>query len=354
MLKLITMIIALIAILQISAFANTEKINNLEAKIKNIVSAQKDFMNIGVGYFHVESGQEFYINKNKPYPLASVFKVPVMVCVLEKVDTGKSSLNDKLKMYEYDKCIGGGDIQYSPSGTEFTVSTLIREMITVSDNTATDLLWKTIGYGACNHLMSGLGLKNSDIYTPNRPSYLLSLAQGSEFKGKSGRKIAEIWKKKTPQEREKSLKAVLSETKNLTLSDFQKIESLSESTSTYNDDLLSAEALDNLSSPYDFTQLLLNLYTGKLLGNDSTKFALKTMADCKFNNRIPARLPKGVKVMHKTGTICGIVNDAGIIEISPNNHVIVTVFVCNIKSGSSGKAANVIAEISKQIYDYSK
>lgn len=342
--------VILITVLNSVAFAN----NELESKIKKIVSAQKENMDIGVGYLHVESGKSFYINKDKPYPLASVFKVPVMVCTLKKVDAGELSLKDKIKMYEYDKCIGGGNLQYSPSGTEFPVSTLIREMITVSDNTATDLLWKSIGDSACNRLMTGLKLKNSDIYTPNRPSYLLSLAQGTEFKGKSGKKIAEIWKKKTPQEKTTSIKNVLAETKKLTLSDFQKIEALSESSSTYKDDVLSAEALDNLSSPHDFTQLLLKLYNGELLSKSSSQFALNTMAGCKFNNRIPARLPKNVKVMHKTGTICGVVNDAGIIEVSPDNHIIVTVFVRDIKSGFSGKAADTIAEISKQIYNYSK
>ncbi len=331
-----------------------QQLEKLEKKINQIAANRKSNMDIGIGVYHIESKKSFYVNGGKPYPLASVFKVPVMICALQKADKKELTLSDKIKMAENDKCIGGGDIQYEPAGTEFTVSLLMREMITVSDNTATDLLWKLIGADSCNKLMSSLGFKNSDIYTPNRPSYLLALGQTKEFYGKTGKQIAQIWKAKSKQQRMASINNVLSEHKGTNLKEFQKMEEISEKTSTYADDVASAEALDNLSSPYDFTQLLVKMYNGELLSKNSTAKAIAIMGDCKFNNRLPAKLPKGVKVYHKTGTICGIVNDAGIIEISPKSHAVVTVFVRNIKPGYATEAAAAIAAISKEVYDACK
>jgi len=347
----ITALLLFMCLLTTNAFAQSQ-FKTLENKIKKIAASDK--MDIGVGCLHIESGQSFYINENKPYPLASVYKVPIMICLLQKVDENKLSLSDKITLYEHDKCIGGGYLQYEKAGSQFTVSHLMNKMITVSDNTAADLLWNLIGDKACNKLIASINLNNSNIYIVERPNFLLSLAQGSEFKGKTGKQIAAAWKNKNITDKEKSIKNVLAETKNLTLYDLQKIENQSEITSTYENDVICAEALDNVSSPYDFTQILLNLYNGKFLSQKSTALALSVMADCKFKNRLPAKLPKNVKVMHKTGTICGIVNDAGIIEISPTSHVIVTVFVRNIKNGYQGDAVQKIAEISKVIYDHAK
>jgi D-alanyl-D-alanine carboxypeptidase len=56
-------------------------------------------------------------------------------------------------------------------------------------------------------------------------------------------------------------------------------------------------------------------------------------------------------VYHKTGTIEGIVNDAGIIEIATDNHVVVVVLIKRIAAGASSEAGTVIANIAKAAFD---
>jgi beta-lactamase class A len=74
------------------------------------------------------------------------------------------------------------------------------------------------------------------------------------------------------------------------------------------------------------------------------------LLDQKFNDKIPAKLPKKVKVAHKTGWITGVNHDAGIV-ILPDGRKYVLVLLS--KELQDDKAAvKSMAKISKMIYDY--
>ena len=325
--------------------------DNTFKSVKRYVDSKSSKMDIGVGFYHIETGKSFYIKPNEKFPLASVFKVPIMICVLQDIDKGKLTLSDKLSLNRNDQCVGSGDIQYSPLGQSFTASNLMYKMISVSDNTASDMLWNYIGYDACNDMLKNIGLNNSDVYIANRPSWLLSLGEYSKFRNYDSLKIASVWKNMNKSERFSAIQEVLNENSNLTLSQFQKIEDDSENTGSYESDVVVAEALDNLSTPRDFSILLAKLYKGELLSKPMTNKALAYMGSCKYNSRIPGKLPNGTKVWHKTGTIAGCVNDVGIVKFSDNSHGVVVVFARRVKKGYSSEAGNSIADISKIIYD---
>ena len=319
--------------------------------VKNYLSSKSNKMDVGVGFYHIETGKSFYIKPNENFPLASVFKVPIMICVLQNIDRGKLSLSDKLILKRNDQCVGSGDIQFSSLGQSFTVSDLMYKMISVSDNTASDMLWNYIGYDACNDLMRNIGLTDSDIYIANRPSWLLSLGEYSKFRNYNSLKIASVWKNMSKSQRFSAIQDVIEENSNLTLAEFQKIEDNSENTGSYETDVVVAEALDNLSTPKEFSLLLAKLYKGELLSKSMTNKALAYMGSCKYNSRIPSKLPNGTKVWHKTGTIAGCVNDAGIVRFSDNSHGVLVVFIRRIKQGNSSEATKTIADISKIIYN---
>ena len=73
-------------------------------------------------------------------------------------------------------------------------------------------------------------------------------------------------------------------------------------------------------------------------------------------NRLKGKLPTGTEVAHKTGTI-GIsgnysVNDVGVIYLPSNRgHIVISVYIKDSKAGHE-MCENVIAEISRTIYDY--
>ncbi len=327
----------------------------LEKKLKAMIEGAGDDMDVGIAMTHIEKGLSVNIHGTRSFPLASVFKVPILITVLKKIDDGELTLSTPITIREQDKCIGSGTLKDLSAGSKTSVKNCIELMITISDNTATDILWNLIGDESVNELLSRLDLKKSNIYISNRPGYLISLALGKEFHGRTSSQIAAVWKKKNMDERRKSIRKVLEEYKSLTLRNFEATENSSAAQQTgisYSGDVVVAEALDNLCSPCDMTELLTKLYRGELLSAPSTRYCLAVMGRTKYNSRIPRDLPPSARVFHKTGTICGIVNDVGIIEISKDNHIAIAVLVRNIKEGKAQKASQIIARLARTSYDY--
>ena len=71
-------------------FGQTE----LRQRIEQIISTKK--ADVGVSILNLENGDTLSINGNKHYPMISVFKFHIALTVLDKVDKGELSLNQKL------------------------------------------------------------------------------------------------------------------------------------------------------------------------------------------------------------------------------------------------------------------
>lgn len=75
---------------------------------------------------------------------------------------------------------------------------------------------------------------------------------------------------------------------------------------------------------------------------------LELLESEKIDNRIPARLPKGTRVAHKTGSWSNATHDAGIVYSPKATYVIVVL----TSYGFEDKGAEQIARISRAVYDY--
>jgi beta-lactamase class A len=81
-----------------------------------------------------------------------------------------------------------------------------------------------------------------------------------------------------------------------------------------------------------------------------------------LNDRLPRFLPPGTRVAHKTGTLSGFRNDAGILYVDDHQHVAVTVFAeWDSKAVKGNPAAerqrmydidSAFGHIARAIYDY--
>lgn len=85
------------------------------------------------------------VNGDLPLAAASVIKVPVLVAFLQAVDAGKIRLDELLVMRQDLVAKESGDMQYRPVGSKFSAIETATKMITVSDNTATNLLIDRLG-----------------------------------------------------------------------------------------------------------------------------------------------------------------------------------------------------------------
>ncbi len=92
------------------------------------------------------SGQTYVnINADKPYPAASIIKIPVLIEMFREIEAGKFSINDTMVLENYYRASGSGKLQYSQGGLSHSMDYLARIMIENSDNSATNMIMAKIG-----------------------------------------------------------------------------------------------------------------------------------------------------------------------------------------------------------------
>ncbi len=104
---------------------------------------------------------------------------------------------------------------------------------------------------------------------------------------------------------------------------------------------------ENVSCPKDMAlyMKLVNDFSNKsgTLGQELMGYFLNT----EQNDRITARLPGSVKVAHKTGNQLNVIHDVGIV-FARQTYVLAVMS----KEANEGEANDVIASVSKMVYDY--
>ena len=114
------------------------------------------------------------------------------------------------------------------------------------------------------------------------------------------------------------------------------------------------------TSAGDIASFFKMLYQKKLGSENISNQLISYISLNQLNNRIPAGLPKGVRVVHKTGELSRVRHDGGIVyltsevspgssEVSPRAYVIVMMSQ-NLKYEDDG--VETLAQISKDVYEY--
>lgn len=93
------------------------------------------------------------------------------------------------------------------------------------------------------------------------------------------------------------------------------------------------------------------LYNGQVVSKTASDKIIELLSLSKLNNRIPAKLPEGVKVVHKTGELGRVRHDAGIVYLEGNPYLIVLLSK-DLKYEDDG--VETLAQISKDVYEYFK
>ena len=109
---------------------------------------------------------------------------------------------------------------------------------------------------------------------------------------------------------------------------------------------------DNKTSNYDVYLLFRKIYNGEVTNAAHTQELLSFFTDSDFEDRLPALLPEGTIVYHKTGDAEGGVHDVGIIKNGENDYYL-GVMTSDIGE-EEGEAKRAIAEISKIIFERQK
>ena len=252
----------------------------------------------GIYVKSLESGDEIAIDADRQMETMSTIKIPLMIEAFEQIKAGKFKLTDKYTFVEADTQPGTGTIQRLDYGAVMTVKDLITMMIIVSDNTATEVLYRMVGGpDAVNARMQTLGLKTTRaMNVPSKWFPALRAAPTTEQFYRDG---------KSPF---------------------------------------------GLSTPREMGRLLEMMERGTLVDKASSDLMLRIMRGQLYRTRIP-RYVTGYTIPHKTGDFLPYVgDDVGMLE-APGRTIILTVFTGN-HYGSGEVLENAIGLIAKEIADY--
>ena len=108
---------------------------------------------------------------------------------------------------------------------------------------------------------------------------------------------------------------------------------------------------ENKTSPHDMVLLLAKMYRGEVAKKALTGEMLGFMNDSDFEDRLPALLPKEVKIYHKIGTETNALHDVGIVDL-PDRPYIIGIFTHGISDEQ--KTVSTIARLSRLVFDYQK
>lgn len=236
-------------------------------------------------------------NAEKKLPMQSVFKYHIALAVLDLVDQGKLSLDQKvfIKKSELLPNTWSPIREKNPEGNfKMPISELIEYTVAMSDNVGCDVLLRLIGGPKVVH------------------DFLIS----------KGAKDTQI---------------------------------------VYNEEIMQSawkNQYENYTTMKSATRLLKDFYKGKILSKKSTEFLLAVMYRTSTGlNKIVEQLPKSAKVAHKTGSsgkndagLTGAENDIAIITLPNGKTYAIAIFVSD-STESYDDTCKLISDVSKVVYE---
>jgi beta-lactamase class A len=103
------------------------------------------------------------MHAHEQFPSASVIKLGIMATVYRAYDAGTAAPEQRIRTRASD-LIGGSDVLAgSPPGKAWSIDALVKAMIHVSDNSASNTLITAFGMDAINATMRRAGMRNSRL-----------------------------------------------------------------------------------------------------------------------------------------------------------------------------------------------
>lgn len=118
-------------------------LTDLQTQLQELVTDPK--LGLHALFVDIDSGAYADINSDVKISAASTIKVPVLVAFFQAVDAGRVKLDEELLITQELIASGSGTLQFKPVGTKLSALSAATLMITISDNTATNLIIQRLG-----------------------------------------------------------------------------------------------------------------------------------------------------------------------------------------------------------------
>ncbi|RXM38313.1 hypothetical protein BOQ62_17200 [Chryseobacterium sp. CH21] len=279
----------------ISAFTFAQT-SLLEQKISTILKNKK--ATVGVSVLGFENGFKYDKNADKKLPMQSVFKFHIAAAVLNVIDQGKLSLDQKIKLDQSNLLENTWSPlrdKYPGGNVEVPLSEVIEYTVAKSDNNGCDILLKLLGgTQTVQKFMDSKGVKGFQI--------------------------------------------------------------------KYNEEAMHKDwnvQYENYSTTKSAVDALKKFYDGKLLSKKSTDYLMKVMWSTSTGlNKMVEQLPKNTPVAKKTGAsgkndagLTGAENEIGIVTLPNGKHYALAVFVSN-STETDAINCRMISDISREVWEY--
>jgi beta-lactamase class A len=218
---------------------------------------------VGLAVIDPSSLESFDIRGDETFPSASLVKVAVMVDAFARVREGTLDLTDPLTFLDMDRTTGSGILQFLSTPKELTIWDAVFLMITMSDNSATNLLLEKLHPRNVSSRMRSLGLEHTQIF----------------------------------------------------------VEVNSDPADSFLPDSSSVYGL-GVTTPTEMATLMALLYRQKVVDAEASQEMLGIMARQFYREGLPRNLPPGVPVAHKNGSLAAVRNDCGVVYGPTRDYVI--------------------------------
>ena len=269
-------------------------VDELRHQITEVLSKQPGVF--AVAFKDLSSDNAVFINEHELFHAASTMKTPVMVEVYKQASEGRFSLKDSILIKnEFISIFDGSSFSISPA---------------VDSDT---LLYKEIGKKRTVYsLISDMITVSSNLAT----NLIIELVDA---------------------------KNVTKTLRSIGANDIQILRGV--------EDTKAFEAgMNNQVTAYDLMLLFEKIDKEELVSAEASMAMMDILLDQKFNDIIPAQLPKNVKVAHKTGEITGVRHDSGIVYLPNGKKYVLILLSKEVKDENA--AVKAMADVSGLIYNF--
>jgi beta-lactamase class A len=278
----------------VCACSNRMTLNKLQNQINAKLAEQPG--NFAVAFKDLTTGETLLINEQEYFHAASTMKTPVMIEVYKQAAAGAFSLNDSFLLKNEFKSIVDSSI-FSLNGDDDSEKELYHHL--GEKRTLFNLVYDMI-------------IKSSNLAT-NTVIELVNAQNVTKTMRQLGAKHIQV------------LRGV-------------------------EDSKAFAKGFNNVTSAYDLMVIYEKMAKGEIVDSASSQAMIKILLNQQFNEIIPARLPKEVKVAHKTGNISHVQHDSGIVFLPNGRKYVLVLLSKNLQK--EDQAIKAMADVSEMIYKY--
>lgn len=249
-----------------------------------------------LAYHNVSTGEELLINADESFHAASTMKTPVMIEVYKQAAEGLLNLNDSIIV----------------KNTFYSIVDRSTYQLDSTDDSEKNLYNKIGQKRAISDLVYDMIIVSSNLAT----NLVIDLVDA------------------------KNVTATMRDIGAMDINVLRGVEDIK----------AFRQGLSNTTTAYDLMIIYKKMAKHAIVNPQASEEMIEILKDQKFNEIIPAYLPDGVKVAHKTGVITALHHDSGIVMLPDGRQYVLILLSKELGDFDSGTER--MAKVSKMIYDY--